>query len=85
MVKEDHTVMVDIVMKQMNHIMIKMTPDLNVAEDVMIEIAIETVKIIADTTTIDITDQRNMNVIIEMNEVQNENHNCYALYSKKKL
>lgn len=83
--KEDHTVMVDIVMKQMNHIMIKMTPDLNVAEDVMIEIATETVKIIADTTTIDITDQRNMNVIVEMKEVRNEIRNCDALYSKKTL
>lgn len=71
MVKEDHIEMVDIVMKQMNRIMIKMTLDMNVAGDAMIEIATvtENVKIITDTTTIDIIDQRNMNVIIEMKEV----------------
>lgn len=71
MVKEGHIEMVDIAMKQMNRIMTKMTLDMNVAGDAMIEIATvtENVTIITDTTTIDIIDQRNMNVIIEMKEV----------------
>lgn len=69
MVKEDHIEMENIAMKQMVLIMKKMMPDMNVAEDEMTEIATENVRIIADTTTIDITDQKNMNVIIGMKEV----------------
>lgn len=70
MVKADHIGTVNIVMKPMVRTMKRTIPDMSVAEDGMTEIVTVNVKIIIDTTTIDITDQRNMNVIAEMIEVK---------------
>lgn len=78
MVKDDRIEMANIVMKLMDRITKRTIPDMNVvAEDEVIEIATENVKIITDITTIDITDQRNMNVIAEMIEVKPISTNCF--------
>lgn len=78
MVKDDRIEMANIDMKLMDRITKRTIPDMNVvAEDEVIEIATENVKIITVTTTIDITDQRNMNVIAEMIEVKQIFTNCF--------